>query len=78
MLANVASYAFQVENENAQIVKANTAAAAERVDELEKSARAAEERVGQAQSEVDRLLDILREMEEEKHAKDNTIKELQE
>ena len=46
--------------------------------ELEKKATEYQEQVGRTQNELDRLLDILKEMEDEKFQKDKQIKDLQE
>lgn len=49
-----------------------------RKQELQQQLQESKDQVTKTQAEVDRLLDILRETEEEKHGKDNQIRELNE
>ena len=50
----------------------------QRVDELKKQVEDCQEDLNKTQTEVDRLLDIMKESENEKHEKDKAIKDLQE
>lgn len=49
----------------------------ERVQQMEKEVARYREEVGKSQTEVDRLLEILKEMENEKNEKDTKIAELE-
>ena len=50
----------------------------EQIAELRKQMEQCQTELNSAQTEVDRLLEILKETENEKHDKDNQIKDLQE
>lgn len=66
---------FQAQNATLE-AKANTELS-ERITSLEQEVTRHREDSGKAQAEVDRLLEILREMENEKNDKDRKINELE-
>ena len=73
---SLSSY-LQLEDEKAVALSKQSSDADKRIVELTAQVKTQKDAVAKTQSELDRLLGILKEMEEEKHNKDEQINALQ-
>ncbi len=69
---------FQMQDDKIQKSNKMASESEIKVTDLESQVTSYKEQANKTQTEVDRLLEILKEMENEKFAKDKQIKELQE
>lgn len=77
MVAPLRLYVWPLQAQSVAVEAQANAGLSERIGTLEQEVARYKEDAGKAQAEVDRLLEILREMENEKNDKDRKISELE-